>query len=630
MSTPPAHLIVALGASLSAMTVGCNGAIGDATPDEAPPAGDSPTSMLPPTDDAPPTPPDPLPLDPNGLDQRRLFECGARSAPPRTAPRVLRLTPSQLAHRWPRGSERRPPFGSDPRYRYSTDARDAYVDDAALSLLIQRVLEIGPIMVARRAGWPRCLDDPAPDLECLKHWARGHLTEALRRPPSEEEAEDLGMFALDAIGRSGFEEGLALAAARPFVGSSFLFRTELGRGEPDADGRRLLGPFELATAIAYATGDDTIHTGHAAFWTAPEEPREAALDALEAAAAADALRTPDEIEGHVRALVDATPPEDAPILPANVLRFFREYLGYSEVSRVFKSGPYDRDRDYRPGYFERQLDAMVSQAVIDDDDVLGTLLTSRSFWFAPVAPDAERVRGAWPFNLEGTLPTGVVEMPADQRSGVLTHPGWLASHSGNQHVDPHPVHRGKWIRENMLCETVPDVPIGVDARLPEFPDATVRERLAAATSPEAAPENEYCWSCHRLMDPLGIPFEMFDHYGRFRREEVLGDETLTAPVDASSTLLAIDDPVLDGAHVEDALEMMALFAESERVELCFLRQMFRFFVGRPETYEDACTLARMRDVHLATGGSFREVLVALLTSDSFLYRDSEFATAGGE
>ena len=60
-------------------------------------------------------------------------------------------------------------------------------------------------------------------------------------------------------------------------------------------------------------------------------------------------------------------------------------------------------------------------------------------------------------------------------------------------------------------------------------------------------------------------------------------------------------------------------SESEHVERCFLRQMFRYFMGRDETPADACTLAAMEAAY-SESGSFIDVLQTLASSDVFLYR----------
>ena len=46
-------------------------------------------------------------------------------------------------------------------------------------------------------------------------------------------------------------------------------------------------------------------------------------------------------------------------------------------------------------------------------------------------------------------------------------------------------------------------------------------------------------------------------------------------------------------------------------------------VGRNETLRDASTLRRADQVYLKSGGSMKQLIVSLLTSDSFLYRKAE-------
>ncbi len=95
----------------------------------------------------------------------------------------------------------------------------------------------------------------------------------------------------------------------------------------------------------------------------------------------------------------------------------------------------------------------------------------------------------------------------------LTHPAWLIAFAGNTATDP--IRRGKWIREKLLAGTLPDVPVTVDAVIPEDPHKTLRQRLDKVT------QVEYCWKCHERMNPLGTAFEMYDDFGRFRTEESL-------------------------------------------------------------------------------------------------------------
>ena len=49
-----------------------------------------------------------------------------------------------------------------------------------------------------------------------------------------------------------------------------------------------------------------------------------------------------------------------------------------------------------------------------------------------------------------------LEMPLEQRAGLLTHPAWLAAYSLNDGNDP--IHRGIWVRERLLAGVIQDVP----------------------------------------------------------------------------------------------------------------------------------------------------------------------------
>ena len=217
------------------------------------------------------------------------------------------------------------------------------------------------------------------------------------------------------------------------------------------------------------------------------------------------------------------------------------------------------------------------------------------------------------------------------RRGMLTHPAWLIAHSKNTETDP--IARGKWIREKLLAGTVPDLPITVDAVLPEDHHRTLRERLDDKTS------EAYCWKCHQKMNPLGLPFEIYDDFGRFRSEESLehpenliskGPEKApvhvdlrdiykTRPIHAAGHLEGTRDSNLDGP-VADALDLVERISGSEIARQSIIRHAFRYFLGRNETLADSKTLIDADKAYIENGGSFDAVIISLLTSDSFIYR----------
>ena len=216
--------------------------------------------------------------------------------------------------------------------------------------------------------------------------------------------------------------------------------------------------------------------------------------------------------------------------------------------------------------------------------------------------------------------------PVPNRKGLLTHPAWLIAHSGNFHTDP--IRRGRWIREKLLAGRVPDVPITVDAQVPDDPHKTFRERVEMVTM------NEQCWKCHQQMNPLGLPFEGFDDFGRYRLDEPLEapenlvaktkkkngfDSYRTKTVSTLGELKGTTQEELDGP-VNDAFELIDRLAKSTKVRQSIIRHAFRFFMGRNEMLSDSVTLVDADRAYLESGGSFRSVVVSLLSSDSFRYR----------
>ena len=220
------------------------------------------------------------------------------------------------------------------------------------------------------------------------------------------------------------------------------------------------------------------------------------------------------------------------------------------------------------------------------------------------------------------------------RKGLLTHPAWLMAHAQNTETDP--VIRGKWVREKLLAGTIPDVPITVDAVIPEDHHKTLRDRLASAT------EKTYCWKCHEQMNPLGYAFEAYDDFGRFRFRESLEypdklvkknpdkapgrnhlldlrDVYKTLPVDATGYLKGTGDPKLDG-DVKDAIDLAERLGKSRRVRQSIIRHAFRYFMGRNEYLSDSKTLIDAEQAYVDSDGSFDAVIVSILTSDSFVYR----------
>ena len=432
----------------------------------------------------------------------------------------------------------------------------------------------------------------------------------------------------------------------------FLFRMELGLGEELPDGRRQLSPREIAYALSFALFDYV------------DEKALKAADRGELSTKEDVAREfrrmMTERDRGVRGPVGkhfwttgkGAGITDAKLIEAShprLLRFFREFFGYLKVKDVFKD---DTRHDGKHSAQELIADAdwLVLWALKNDRQVLHTLLTTDEYFVKSRQHSTKPIREAKPYNLDNQREQPIsaegysrapIKMPDGQRAGMLTHPAWLAAHSGNFENDP--VRRGKWIREHLLAGVVPDIPIGVEAQLPEEQHRTLRQRFDVV-------KVEECWRCHKKMNPLGEPFEAFDDFGRFRTDHLVDGESnviatefeaysrlrriqwrdshkkghpeetfQTIPVDTSGELIGTGDPALDG-EVSGPIDLVQRLAKSDRVRQSFIRHVFRYWMGRNETLDDSPTLMAMDKAYLESDGSFKELLVALVSSDSFLYR----------
>lgn len=298
-----------------------------------------------------------------------------------------------------------------------------------------------------------------------------------------------------------------------------------------------------------------------------------------------------------------------------------------------KNGPHQKREFLRHMYFFSDYFEKGVTPFTTISTAFGYHYNHSPFYSLPPTPLRGRYEPVENRNFKGLADATFWDYPLEQpfkienRKGILTHPAWLIAHSLNTETDP--VRRGRWIREKLLAGRVPDVPITVDAKVPEDPHKTLRERLDKVTS------QQQCIKCHQYMNPLGLPFEQFDDFGRFRTQEALehaenivgktpgpkADFPIykTLPVNPRGVLDSTGAAALDG-EVKDSFDLIDRLAKSPRVRQSFIRHAFRFFMGRNEMLSDSRTLIEADKAYLQSSGSFRAVVVSLLTSDSFLYR----------
>ena len=492
-----------------------------------------------------------------------------------------------------------------------------------------------------------------------------HIFEALTfRPPSKKESDAYLAIVKQSIETLGKEDGAVLGLSSIFLDRDAVFRAELaGSGEPDRHGRVMLQDWELGLAVnhalRYIKPDDQLRKAivDGRMRTRSDVKRE-----VERMLADDSNRKPRILrffrdyfdfdlggyickdskalkstgvksrgQSHYRAMFDATASTDR--LVELILRddrdVFRQLLTTDKVVTTRTDNVYFGKRRSRKEVAASVAAAKKAAAVAAKKEAaeLEAWLKANPGKKPPKAKKKKKKRRANAnHNVSvatlsgpkmyarvsrrsfgnGSMKPGRVlaTVPKGQRLGILTHPSWLVSHSDA--MDDHAILRGRWIRERLLGGGIPDVPITVDAMLPDEPQATLRERMRVT-------REAYCWTCHKKMDPLGLPFEMYNHAGLYRETE------LGKPVDTTGEIIDSGDPALDG-KVGNAIELIRKLAESKRAGQVFVRHAFRFWMGRNETLNDAPVLQDAYRAYTDSGGSMKAMLVSLLTSDAFLYR----------
>src|SRR5262249_21228930 len=182
--------------------------------------------------------------------------------------------------------------------------------------------------------------------------------------------------------------------------------------------------------------------------------------------------------------------------------------------------------------------------------------------------------------------------PESERAGLLGQTLFLAMTAKPE--DSSPTARGLFVREQFLCQHVPDPPPGVNTNLPPPTEAkpqTNRERMSEhATNPS-------CATCHHLIDPIGFGLERFDAVGARREKCQLacpkgrrgeGGEgrrgrmkTVDLDIDPTGYVAGIVN-----SEFTSPSQLGGVLAKSAQCQECVVKQYFRYVTGRIETPAD--------------------------------------------
>ncbi|MEX2263027.1 MAG: DUF1588 domain-containing protein, partial [Bryobacteraceae bacterium] len=201
------------------------------------------------------------------------------------------------------------------------------------------------------------------------------------------------------------------------------------------------------------------------------------------------------------------------------------------------------------------------------------------------------------------------------RAGLLGQATFLALTS--KPGDTSPTARGLFVREQFLCQHVPDPPPGTNSNLPPMTEAkpmTNRDRLAVHLT------NASCAGCHNLIDPIGFGLEKFDAIGS--RREKLSLTFFPGRKDRKKKPVKVElDLNTSGAiggiphsDFSSPKELGKVLAESPQCQECVVKQLFRYAYGRMETPADRPVIERSFERFRDSQFRFKELMIDLVTA----------------
>ncbi len=419
-----------------------------------------------------------------------------------------------------------------------------------------------------------CSPSGPGDTLCLRSFVEDFGLLAFRRPLESEEVDRFMTLAPLAEEAGDFEFGVGLVIRAMLQSPDFLYRVEIGTPVPGMTDVYVLNGFEIATRMSYLLWGST--------------PDRWLLDL----ASSGELET---AEGRAAAAADML---DDPRALNQMDRFHAQWLGYNTLFHSPELTEAMRE----------ETRALIERVVFEEDlPYLDLFRMGETYVSAELAehyglpaPDGD---------------AGWVSYDGTGRGGILGHGAVLSGFSTGG--DTSVTRRGIFVRERLLCTTLPPPPPNVNAD--DIPETHCKSEEVEAHQQGA------CGSCHNQMDPIGWGLENYDLAGQFRAHDPGKPE---CPIDGAGELPGYGE-------FSGPAELGQLLTDGDELEACIIRQVVRYTMGREETDDDEAFIGELVEQRAGTAWGLRDLLIDLVASDRFALtrRNEEWAAAaatGGE
>jgi Protein of unknown function (DUF1588)/Protein of unknown function (DUF1595)/Protein of unknown function (DUF1592)/Protein of unknown function (DUF1585) len=419
------------------------------------------------------------------------------------------------------------------------------------------LLSVNAANVGALSGWiagiaARVRDKPAgaiacegtpPATECLQKAARSFILRAFRGDVPDEKVAQIVAFYTSGVKAVGFAQATSELVEVVLSSPHFLFRKEI-----DTTRNNRLSPAQLLQAVTYTIAD-----------VPPEK-----LD-LKSEQAGQYLTSSRDAGITIDTIVRSQPARE------KLTRFFKAWLELKEPTE-FTISP-EVYPEFNPKLAGAMLDethrflaAQLSKA----NPTLKDITQAQDSYVSKALEGLYATRAADP---AGTTPQ---KLDPAQRLGVFSQPAVLASHSGP--TNTRPIKRGVFWARKVMCMELEPPPPELHAKIYELEGATERQKISQST------EKAACIGCHKIINPLGFFQESYDALGKWRTLEN-GQK-----IDSSVLIDFLDETPVETATPVEALKTLT---NSAVFKQCFVRQVFRFYMGRSEEPSDHPLLRRM-------------------------------------
>ena len=368
------------------------------------------------------------------------------------------------------------------------------------------------------------------------------------------------------MGEADFASGASAVISAMLQSPYFLYRSEIGAGDVK-DGTVTLTPYEVASSLSYlltgSTPDDTL-------LKAADGAKNGGASALTTMVKDQAARLLAPSGGDAL----SAPAQDA------LMNFMSGWLGLDRVLTSVKDA---------------------SAAVTDAQR-------------AEMAADTKRfILGIWASSTNNTVSdlflAQTINPSHPDDKGILSQPSILFGYARSNGSSP--TQRGHFVRSRLLCQAVLPPPDGVDTKFTPHADLkTTREQYLKG---HASPDNKLCYSCHKVMDPIGVAFEHYDALGKYR------DTENGVTIDATGTIYSAGTTGMD-VPIDGVAGLQKYLADSQDVKECMVRYWAYYAFGTASWDQDACTYDAIRTEAAGQSYSLKSILTAIINTPRFTKR----------